>query len=272
MKKIKCLLYLYIMSYLSQTLKNVYISSKQRQLGESSNSITVRFNPSIDKANKIQMISAEVPYTWTPFDVFNNRMAYTIDNNATVFYAYLNTNKFYFNMSDLAVDIKTALNSAQDVNGNDTTYDWAVSFTDSMMSFLFSAGSGETKEFSFVACPNSAYSMLGLSNYAEVAPVSSYQCTQVANLQKTNAIYITSNVIPPVVQSTFFNGSQVLAKVQVNKDAGNYLCYEDKSDSYTPLRDAYISEMKLTLIDDRGIPIDLRGADWSCELSFQYDN
>jgi hypothetical protein len=258
------------MSYLSQSLKNVYISSKQRQIGESSNSFTVRLNPSIDKANKIQVISAEIPYTWCPFDIFNCNLAYTIDDNETVFYAKLPTNKYYFNMSSLATDIKTALNNAEDSEENSTNYDWNVSYTESMMAFLFTANTGETKHFSFVACPNSAYSMLGLSNYAELEPVDSYQCTQVANMQKTNAVYITSNIVPPVVMSSFPNGQQVLAKIQVNKDAGNYLCYEDKSESFTPLREAYISEIRLTLIDDRGVPVDLKGADWSCELSFQY--
>jgi hypothetical protein len=258
-------------NYLSQSISNVYVTSKNRLIGEDSSSFTVRFNPSLDKSSRVQVISAEIPYTWTPFDNFNNKVAYTIDNNNTVYIASLNTDKYYFNMSDLATDLKEALDNAVDSSGNATDYVWSVSFTESMLSFLFGQGSGETKSFSFVPVANSAYSMLGLSNYAENAPVDSYQCTNPANLQKTNAIYISSSIVPPVVLSNFPNGSQILAKVQVSQDVGNYLCYEDKSQSFTPLRDSYINQMHLTLIDDRGVVIDLRGADWSCELSFQYD-
>jgi hypothetical protein len=258
------------MSYLSQSIKNVYISSKQRQLGENSNSITVRFNPSIDRAMKVQVITAEIPYTWSPFDYFNNQLAFRTGNDATVYYASLNRSKYYFNMSDLAVDIKEALDNAVDANDNASDYVWAVSYTESMLAFLFGQGVGETRTFSFVGCPNSAYGMLGLSNYAEATPVTSYQCTLIANIQKNGAVYISSSIIPPVVISSFPNGNQILAKVQVDKDVGNILCYADQSESYTPLREAYISEMKLTLIDDRGVPIDLRGSEWSCELAFSY--
>jgi hypothetical protein len=259
------------MSYLSQSIKNVYISSKQRQIGESSESFTVRFNPSIEKCKKVQVISCEIPYTWSPFDFFNCKLAYCIDNDTTVYTATLNTEKYYFDMSVLALDVKTALNNAVDDSDNTTDYVFDVSYTESMMSLLFAQGTGETRNFRFVAVPNSAYSMLGLSNYAEPDAVSSYQCTQVTNIQKTNAVYISSSIVPPVIYSTFFNGSQVLAKVQVNKDTGNYLCYEDKSDSYTPLSDSYISQARFTLLDDRGSVLNLRGADWSCELSFQYE-
>ena len=258
------------MSYLNQSIKNVYISSKQRQIGESTNSITVRFNPSIDRAKSVQIVTAEVPATWYPFDNYNNMMAYTIDSVDTVFFANLPTDKYYFDMSSLATDIQTALNNAVDFENNATTYVWSVSFTESKMSFLFGQGTDETKSFCFAPVNNSAYSMVGLSNYAEVVAGESYQCTVPANLQKTLAVYMIASIVPPNVFSTMPNGDRIMAKIPVTKDAGGILCYEDQSNSYTPLDSSYISQMTITLMDDRGIPLDLNSSDWSVELSFGY--
>jgi hypothetical protein len=260
------------MSYLNQTIKNVYVCSKQRLIGESSNSITVRFNPSIDKCRSVQVVTCEIPQTWYPFTNYNNKMAYTIENDdtGTVYYANLPTSKYYFNMSDLATDLTTALNNAVDAENNAVSYTFAVSFTESKMSFLYSKGTDETNGFAFMPVANSAYSMVGLSAYAESGFVDSYQCTSVANLQRTLAVYISCSIVPPNVYSTFPNGERVVAKIPVTVDAGSIVTYEDTSNSFTPLDSSYISQMSLTLIDDNGIPLDLNGADWSIELSFSY--
>jgi hypothetical protein len=218
----------------------------------------------------VQVTTCEIPNTWYPFDIFNNKLAYTIDDGDVVYIASMPTNKYYFNMSDLAVDIQEALNTAVDDENNVTDYVFSVSYTESKLAFLIAHGSGETKSFSFVACANSAYSMLGLSNYSESSPVDSYQCTQIANLQKTLAVYVICSAVPPVVYTSFNFGERTVAKIPVNKDTGNILTYQDSSDAHTPLDSSYISEMKLYLVDDRGFPIHLNGADWSIELSMSY--
>ena len=258
------------MSYLNQSIKNVYISSKQRQVGESSNSITVRFNPSIDRCKGVQIITAEIPQTWYPFTYFNNQIAYVIDDGTnTIYYASLPTDKFYFNMTDLATDIKTALDNAVDSDNNtNSSITFSVSFTMSKMSFLYGLETG-SESFQFVPTQNSAYSMVGLSNFAE-GFIFSYQGTSIASLQRTLAVYILSDIVPPNGFSTIPGCERTLAKIPVDVDAGNIITYEDQSNSFTPLDSSYISQMKLTLVDDNGTIIDLNGSDWSCELSYFY--
>ena len=253
------------MSHFGQSA-HMYITSKDRPVNQPSHKFDLYLSPAINEPKAVSVVTCEIPNTWYPFDSFNRYLSFKLADTDTVYVAEMPTDRYYLNPMQLADSVQSAMNSAQPDSSNPGGF--TCSFVESKLSLTFGHSSGEIE---FLPVNNSAYSMLGLSQFPWGNSFSSYTGHTI-NLQKTEAIYVVSNLVPSSSSfSTFLGGDRILAKLSVTGNAGEIVTYQDSTDENTiPLDHSEVSVMCLTLLDDRGHLLDLNGRDWSLELALKF--
>lgn len=253
------------MSQYGQT-QSLYISSKFRNVNETSSNFSVNLQPAIQDATSVTLISAEVPVSYTPFDQYRNKLSVTVAG--TRYDLGLSTTHYYLQPQSLADDIKALLNGAQ----SDGVF--ACDFSETELTIKLTC----SVPFELNEVPFNCYEMLGWSNVYLDEPLDSGITSSVfdlypINLSRTSCLYILSNIADiNSSASNFPNGNSILAKVPVNTSSGGIISYQDTSDQNSlMIHSDYLSFCTFEIIDDQGLPVDLRGKNINLELAFKYN-
>ena len=242
----------------------VYISSKFKNVGETSSNFTVNLNPAINDAQSVDIVSAEIPHTWTSFDRFNNAIFYRKSTSSGIArVAYIDTNRYFFNGTDLATHI-TELFAAD----NDQSTVITCAFVEETLSLKLTSTGGN---FILEGGEWSANPYLGWEGFYAGEYTNSFLPTDTFTLQRTNAVYLRCSAIYGQAQGNMPGSDQTLLKIGVNTNTGGIITYYDVSDVNTiPLSNRFIQNMQFTLVGDEGEILDLKGRDISFQLRFMY--
>ena len=95
--------------------------------------------------------------------------------------------------------------------------------------------------------------------------------TNALNLNTTSVIFFKTD-LNIENRDSYGEKSSILAKVKVDKNFGDILHYSDDTIVDFKLADSYIDHLKIELLDDDFVPIELHGLHFHCTISFTFEN
>jgi hypothetical protein len=221
----------------------------------------------------MSLISATIPNSWTPFQIDNNKFAFSLQSDPnTVHVCSIDPTTYWLNAEDLAKHTADQMNLAISAPTSGEGQVFTGSFNENTFRLIWSSTQAFQFELPESISYDNGYSMLGMSDYVggyETMVTSPDVCT----LQRTQSVYIATNTVPLSTSwASFPNGQQILGACGVNVNSGGVIHYQDTSDNNsTPLdQHSYINTVSFTLLDDEGRILDLKGRNVSFELSFTY--
>lgn len=247
----------------------LYLTSKFRNPGESTSSFSTQLQPAIMGAKAVDVVTAEIPVSWTPFDEYNNNIFFsTGDAPQVIKQIKLSTSKYYYQGESLATDL-TALFAAEQALHQNSAVVITVTFDEPTLSLVITA---TNEGFMLHSGPFAAYDALGWGSFSSPSYLTSWTPLDAFSLQRTQAVYVTCNFLNSnTTQGMMPNAGSILCKVPVTGNTGSILTYFDSStDNSVPLDQDFIQNVQISLVDDSGLPLDLRGRNCSFQLNFRY--
>jgi len=99
----------------------------------------------------------------------------------------------------------------------------------------------------------------------------SVTATNALNLNTTSVVFFKTD-LKLENRDSYGEKSSILAKIKVDKTFGEILHYSDDTIIDFRLADNYIDHLKIDLLDDDFVPIDLHGLHFHCTISFTFEN
>ena len=109
-----------------------------------------------------------------------------------------------------------------------------------------------------------------ITSSSDVATLS-LVATNALNLNTTSVVFFKTD-LKLENRDSYGEKSSVLAKIKVDKTFGEILHYSDDTIIDFRLADNYIDHLKIDLLDDDFLPIDLHGLNFHCTISFTFEN
>lgn len=247
------------MSTFSRTNRIVlYLDSGHRTSGTTSN-YTIRLDSPIDRVTSIEIISAEIPYTFYTVSNVNNTL---LLSDGTHMYTY-NMPQGNYSVQNFTDTLSAGLDNAFAANGIPAGF----SATFSQMSYEFTI-THKTQQFQLFYNGSTLASVIGLM--ADSTLGTSFTMQRVANLSGPNYLLIWSNALArPKRDRPFLNQSyaNILYKVPVSVNPGDIII--EKNLYSNPLKygnEQTIQTIDLQLTDPSGNQVDLNGLEWSVSV------
>lgn len=140
--------------------------------------------------------------------------------------------------------------------------------TYSTLSGCFTFAVGATNQITFPAQPNLAYIGVPVAGKSIPAGALAYQAPLTPKISGPRAIMVNTN-IPLDVTSAGCGNAQTLCFVPVDVEPGNFIIYKPYSWARQVVKTNYIPEIVVSLCDESGAALDLKGQDWSIDLCFE---
>lgn len=234
----------------------LYIDSAHRTTGTVQN-FSITLASSISKVTEVEVIGAEIPYTFYAINSANNTICWS--TAGTDYSAVVPTGNY--GVTSFIIALKTAMNLV--MSGFDITY---------------------IKEKYQLLFTNSTAFSLVLSNTAGTSTIAEHIGVTVATSLSTSVVPIgviniggpryllikSSRLTRPKITRPFLNDSQadVLYKMQIAGSPGDILI---EKNGYTNLMKYGVRQTLQTidfqLTDDKNVPIDLNGQNWSLTVN-----
>jgi hypothetical protein len=229
----------------------LYIDSKHRTSGTSEN-FTLQLSTNIAKIQQVEVISAEVPYTF--YVINSTNCAISWSSGATVYTANVPVGNY--TITTFLPALQTAMNAV--MAGFTVTY--------------------STVTFKITFANATAFSILGTSTISDIiglsgttASAASVTLPRVFNIGGPKYLLIRSTKLTqPKITRPFLNSTQnnILYKIDINGSPGDILV---EKNLYTNMLKYGVRQTIRTidfqLTDDNGNLIDLNGLDWSLTLN-----
>lgn len=245
------------MSALNNKQKIISLNGKLKTSGTASSPTIIVDMPVYNNFNRCSVIDCEVPKSYYMLDTTNNSFSLqevtgSVDQPVTL-------KNGSYGVNALTTELTTKLNAASVTGGNSYTY--VVSFNSDLGIFTFT--NNGVGEFSFTTTGNADVSRyLGLIEGVRASVANSLVSTEVINLQRYDALFITSNFITN-------NNDQVLCELWPEKtlDFDSIRLEPNEMDKQSlSIINNSVNTITLNVIDTSNNLIDLNGRDIKLKL------
>lgn len=246
------------------TRKILTIDSSDRSYGSGSS-----FDVNIDMSrfnafNKASVLMCEVPKSYYHFD---SAPTFSItESTGPVTEAVSITAGRFYTASQLAAELKTALDAASVSGGNSLTY--TVTYSSTTGKFTIAVSAGETTFLTGSSELLSKYLGFEVSDTANVTSSSTYTGPNVANMQRYDAIYVNcsfvSNNNSPRLLTLLPSGTPDLSMISYNSqdiDLGSVNLVDNMTNAAT-----------FWVVDKNNKPIELNGQNMRLVLTLWNEN
>lgn len=233
----------------------LYIDSSQRTTGTSVD-FTLSLASSVAKVLEVEVIGAEIPYTFYGVTATNNRIVWTLSGPHTCTVTPGN-----YTVSQFVTALQTAMNAVQ--------AGWTITYSAQTYKLTFSHASAFTIDMSNASGTTTMSRVIGLAATTTLA--TSKVMTNAVNVSGPRYLLIKSRALTrPKITRPYLNATQddVLYKVSIQGGPGDILV---EKNLYTNrlkfgVRQV-IKNLDFQLTDELGNLMDLNGHDWSLSVN-----
>ena len=216
-----------------------------------------------------QLAEAELPVSFYTFDSNNNKLSFEVAGSTygspwtdTVSVTIPSKN---YSINQLVAQLNSLISSLH--------FMFTASYDTQTLKLTFtltdSAGIGTSIskfEIGTSTCLTQLRFVKGQTGTVGVLP-QSIEATNVINLHRTLNIYVRTNM---KVDNLDSRGEQkgVIAKIQIDKDAGDIVHYRNIENAKFQLTDTFLDHLKVVLLGDDGNKIDFNGLEYHLSFAF----
>lgn len=237
----------------------LYLDSSKRVSGTTSNYLIQLVSP-VDRVNAVEVIGAEIPYTFYALNNSNNVLVFT---DGKIMYNYTMPAGNY-SVQTFSDALTAGMDAAFRANAQAAGFTTSFSSTSYQYTLMH-----HSVPFQLLLAGSTIAPVLGLLANSTLGL--SFTMQRVINLSGPNYLFIWSTALAkPKRIRPYVNGTQsnVLYKVPITVNPGDIII----NTSYMTdnlLRygtEQSIQNIDIQLTDPNGIPVDLQGLEWSCTV------
>lgn len=206
----------------------------------------------VDQTLMMYVESACIPIAGYPVNSTNNRINFSSDAGDSV---VVIPEGVYANGSALVAAMNTANGTA------------GVSFAFTTLTYRITCTRTTTTAWYINAAFTTAKTVIG-SGYTDIAlPINTaVTLPGVIDLSGPKKILITAPGVELHTRDSIGRDVNVLAAVPVNQLWGGLVCYQNQTGGMLTTNRKTLSELRLTLLDEDQLPIDLNGLEWAVSI------